>query len=263
MSTPKIEGRHQWLTPRRLAAATAMVFLLAACVSDFIVGSFWARHTMFTAIASTILVALVSVTVVEVVLDQRSEQRWRLLAQYGLFELADNANVTWLTILKKLDVAGAGDLEASQVHALLDSPDVVQGIRTVLDDALADAARREGMLKVVEELVIRNQALITRWNVVMTGSRTYVGLFDRHVELFTRVNFLQYYLRRGTLIGLKYWTTTTVDPETTFFYTVISVLHVAVELEVETWTRALKIANSAWWFQRSSELIAVHTTNAE
>ena len=86
---------------------------------------------------------------------------------------------------------------------------------------------------------------------------------DRHVELFTRVNFLQYYLRRGTLIGLKYWTTTTVDPETTFFYTVISVLHVAVELEVETWTRALKIANSAWWFQRSSELIAVHTTNAE
>jgi hypothetical protein len=167
MSTPKIEGRHQWLTPRRLAAATAMVFLLAACVSDFIVGSFWARHTMFTAIASTILVALVSVTVVEVVLDQRSEQRWRLLAQYGLFELADNANVTWLTILKKLDVAGAGDLEASQVHALLDSPDVVQGIRTFLDEALGDAARREGMLKVVEELVIRNQALITRWNVVM------------------------------------------------------------------------------------------------
>jgi hypothetical protein len=243
-----------------LAAAAANVFLLAACVSDFIVGSFWARHTMFTAIVSTILVALVSLTVVEVILEQRSEQRWRLLAQYGLFELADNANVTWLTLVKKLNVAGTTDFEAEQVHAILDSPDDVKGIRTFLAESLSDPARRATMLKVVDELVIRNQALITRWNVVMTSSRTYVGLFDRHVELFTRVNFLQYYLRRGTLIGLKYWTTTTSDPETTFFYTVISVLHVAVELEVETWTRALNIANSAWWFQRSSDLIAAHIT---
>ncbi|HEY5092081.1 MAG TPA: hypothetical protein VII60_02365 [Acidimicrobiales bacterium] len=263
MSTPTSEGRHQWLTPRRLAASAAIVFLLAACVSDFIIGSFWARHTMLTAIVSTILVALVSLTVVEVILDQRSEQRWRLLAQYGLFELADNANVTWLTLLTKLNVAGAADFEAEQVHAILDSPDAVHGIRTFLAGSLAEPARRATMLKVVDELMIRNQALITRWNVVMTGSRTYVGLFDRHVELFTRVNFLQYYLRRGTPIGLKYWTTPASDPETMFLDTVISVLHVAVELEVETWTRALNVANTAWWFQRNNELNSAHATIAD
>jgi hypothetical protein len=246
-----------------LAAAGAIVLLLAACVSDFIVGSFWARHAMFTDIVSTILVALVSLTVVQVILEERSEQRWRLLAQYGLFELADNANVTWLTLLKKLNVAGAADFEAEQVHAVLDSPDAVQGIRTFLAGSLDDPARRVAMLKVVDELVIRNQALITRWNVVMTDSRTYVGLFDRHVELFTRVNFLQYYLRRGTPIGLKYWSTPTTDPETMFLDTVISVLHVAVELEVETWTRALNIATSAWWFQRNNELVAAHATTTD
>jgi hypothetical protein len=251
------------LTPRRLAAVLAIVLLLAAGVSDFVIGSFWARHAMFTAIVSTILVALVSVTVVEVVLEQRSERRWRLLAQFGLFELADNANVTWLTLLKKLNVPGAADFEAEQVHALLDSRDDVERIGSFLGESLADPTRRELMLKVVDGLMIRNQTLITRWNVVMTGSRTYVDLFDRHVELFTRVNFLQYYLRRGTPIGLKYWSTPTTDPEAMFLHTVISVLHVAVDLEVETWTRALNVANTAWWFQRNSELISAHSSGVE
>jgi hypothetical protein len=244
-----------------LAAAAAVVLLIGACVSDFTMGSFWARHAMFTDVVSTILVALVSLTVVQVVLEDRSEQRWRLLAQYGLFELADNANVTWLMLLKKLNVPGAADFQAEQVHALLDSPDDVEQIRAFLADSLADPARRELMLKVVDELMSRNQTLITRWNVVMTSSRSYVGLFDRHVELFTRVNFLQYYLRRGTPIGLKYWTRATVDPETMFLHTVVSVLHVAVDLEVETWTRALGIANSDWWFQRNHELNAAHATS--
>jgi hypothetical protein len=263
MSTPTSGVRVELLTPRRLAAAGAIVLLLGACVSDFTMGSFWARHAMFTDIVSTILVALVSLTVVQVVLEERSEQRWRLLAQYGLFELADNANVTWLILLKKLNVQGAADFQAEQVHAFLDSPNDVEGIRSFLAGSLENPDRRETMLNVVDDLMLRNQTLITRWNVVMTGSRTYVGLFDRHVELFTRINFLQYYLRRGTPIGLKYWTTPTKDPETMFLDTVISVLHLAVELEVETWTRALNVANSDWWFQRNNELITAHTANAE
>jgi hypothetical protein len=257
MNAPGTVGR-QWLTSRRLAAATAVLFLIGACVSDFVDGSFWARHAMFTAIVSTILVALVSLTVVEVILEERSERRWRLLAQYALFELADNANVTWLTLLKKLDVKGAANFEADQVHEVLDSPEAVAGIRAVLTESLADSQRRTIMLHVVDELMIRNQALITRWNVVMTGSRTYVELFDRHVELFTRVNFLQYYLRRGSPIGLKYWTEPAADPEVMFLNTVIAVLHIAVDLEVETWTRALKVASTAWWFQRNNELISAH-----
>lgn len=263
MSTPNEPGRDEWLTPRRLAAGGAIALLITACVSDFTMASFWARHAMFTAVVSTILVALVSLTVVQVVLEERSEQRWRLLAQYGLFELADNANVTWLILLKKLNVPGAAEFQAEQVHALLDSPDDVERIRGSLADSLADATRRDLMLKVVDELMLRNQTLITRWNVVMTGSRSYVGLFDRHVELFTRVNFLQYYLRRGSPIGLKYWTTDTVDPEAMFLHTVISVLHVAVDLEVETWTRALSIASSEWWFQRNSELVSGHVQVAK
>lgn len=260
MSTPSTDGRDEVLTPRRLTAAAAILLLLAACISDFTMGSFWSRHAMFTAIVSTIVVALVSLSGVQVVLEEQSERRWRLLAQYGLFELADNANVTWLMLLKKLNVPGAKDFEAEQVHALLDSPADVENIRAFLADSLSDSARRELMLKVVDELTSRNQALITRWNGVMTGSRNYVELFDRHVELFTRVNFLQYYLRRGTPIGLKYWTKGTTDPEEMFLHTVISVLHVAVDLEVETWTRALSIANTEWWFQRNSELISAHAT---
>src|SRR5277367_5970658 len=97
MSAPASGGGHQLLSPRRMAAAAAIVLLLAACISDFVFDSFWTRHAMFTDIVSTILVALVSLTVVQVVLEERAEQRWRLLAQYGLFELADNANITWLT----------------------------------------------------------------------------------------------------------------------------------------------------------------------
>jgi hypothetical protein len=132
MSTPSTDGRDEVLTPRRLTAAAAILLLLAACISDFTMGSFWSRHAMFTAIVSTIVVALVSLSVVQVVLEEQSERRWRLLAQYGLFELADNANVTWLMLLKKLNVPGAKDFEAEQVHALLDSPADVENIQAFL-----------------------------------------------------------------------------------------------------------------------------------
>jgi hypothetical protein len=255
------DWRHEWLSGRRLLAGIAILLLLAACISDFTSGSFWSRHAMLTSIAASILVVFVSASVVEVVLDRRAEMRWRLLAQYALFDLADNANLTWTALMKKLEVPESAGLVADQVHRYLDSEESIAEVRTFLESALSDPVRRASILKLFEHLLGLNQELITRWSVVMTGSRSYVVLFDRHVELFTRVSTIQYYMRTDSPRGVQYWSTTTEEPEKLLVDLVISVFHVAVDLEVATWALALKIAGREWWDQRTGQLTSAHDSS--
>lgn len=80
--------------PRRPNAAAAL-FAVAVSVlvisSDLYARRFWLDHPVTTATLAALVGILVSVTVIEVILDRRSERRWRLLAQYALLELAEAA----------------------------------------------------------------------------------------------------------------------------------------------------------------------------
>jgi multisubunit Na+/H+ antiporter MnhE subunit len=67
--------------------------------SDFYASKFWLGHPVTAAILASLAVVLVSVTVIEVVLNRRSERRWRLLAQYALLELAEGARGAWGVLL--------------------------------------------------------------------------------------------------------------------------------------------------------------------
>jgi hypothetical protein len=72
-------------TPRRppVAALLAVVLLTMLVSSDFYAGRFWIDHPATTGILAALTVVLISVTLIEAVVNRRAEHRWRLLAQYG------------------------------------------------------------------------------------------------------------------------------------------------------------------------------------
>src|SRR2546430_17245658 len=101
--------RDGWRAGRRLAAGFAILALAAAISSDFVVATFWVHHPMVTAMLSSLLVVLVSLAVIDFILDRRAERRWGLLAQYALLELAEHAHDTWSNLAFRLNVASAAD----------------------------------------------------------------------------------------------------------------------------------------------------------
>ena len=62
---------------------------------------FWAEHALLTSIVASVLVVLVSVAVINEVIEQRRRKRWRVLAQYVMFELVRNARMFWLGVLEE------------------------------------------------------------------------------------------------------------------------------------------------------------------
>ena len=113
--------------PRRppIAALGAVALIAVLVSSDFYASQFWLGHPVTTAILASLTVVLVSVTVIEVVLNRRSERRWRLLAQYALLELAEAARGAWGVLLGVIYEGNSGSddtADPSQVIQVLDSP---------------------------------------------------------------------------------------------------------------------------------------------
>src|ERR1700736_3632232 len=105
---------------RRTAAILAILLLVAVAGSDFVVAGFWVSHPMVTAIVSALVVVLLSVAVIEVVLNRRGERRWRVLAQSALIELGEAAN-TWTTLANALGLEDASEMSPDRVRAALTS----------------------------------------------------------------------------------------------------------------------------------------------
>jgi hypothetical protein len=118
-------GIHRMPLPKALrhppvTALLAVALLILLISSDFYVSQFWLDHPAITATLAALSVVLVSVTVIEVILNRRSERRWRLLAQYALLELAEAARGAWVVLLGVVQAEGD---DPSRVTRVLDSPD--------------------------------------------------------------------------------------------------------------------------------------------
>jgi hypothetical protein len=93
--------------------------------SDFYARKFSLGHPVTAAFLASLTVVLVSVTVIDVILSQRSERRWRLLSQHALMELAEATRGAWGVLLGVIyeGDSGSGDTaDPSQVIQVLDSP---------------------------------------------------------------------------------------------------------------------------------------------
>ena len=178
-------------TRRLVIAATVGVIVIAlAGASDFVFGSFWSSHAMLTSLIASLLVLAVTVAVLNEVIDRRDRRRWNLLAQYVLFQLVQCARATWMGTVELIT---GQDVETGSPQGLLD------GARLALDTPsfsavtramLADPQRRRTLQEMVVILSGHSRAVIASWASVMVGAGPYTDVFDRHVELQGRLDWI-------------------------------------------------------------------------
>jgi hypothetical protein len=247
--------------PRRLnvAALLAIAVLLVFISSDFYAGRFWLDHPVTTAILASLATVLVSVTVIEVVLNRRSERRWRLLAQYALLELAETARRAWGLLLSVVDDGehGNGEMaDPSRIAQILDSPEQAPLLKRNIEAVLKDPNKRDELRRSLEQTLDTSRGLISRWGVVLTGSSSYSELFDRHIEMIGRSHGLWYFLAYGMRRGSQFRKPGGSHRDDWFVDNFLSMTRIAIRLEGETWAIALSVVPPDWWDLRTDELAA-------
>ena len=244
---------------QRLAASAAVALIAVLVSSDFYASQFWLGHPVTTAILASLTVVLVSVTVIEVVLNRRSERRWRLLAQYALMELAESAYGAWGVLLGVIyeGNSGSGDAaDPSQVIEVLDSPARAPVLMRKINAILTDQLRRDELQGSLEKTLGTSRELISRWGAVLTGSTTFSELFDRHVEMIGRIHGLWYFLAYGKRRGSRFRSPGGSHRDDWFVDNLLSMTRIAIRLEDETWAVALRVVPPDWWDMRTDELAA-------
>jgi hypothetical protein len=242
-----------------LAALLALAWLLVLLTSDFYAGRLWIDHPVTTATVVSLSVVLVSVTLIEAVLNRRSEHRWRLLAQYALLELAETAHTAWAVLVGVVDAVDSGNhrlADPAHVTRILNSADQAPALKRTVETLLTDASARDRLRQSLEKTLETSRGLIGRWGVVLTGSATYSELFDNHVEMIGRIHGLWHFLAYGTRRGSQFRAPGGSHSDDWFIDNLLSMSRIALRLEVETWAIALQVVPPGWWDDRTDELAA-------
>jgi hypothetical protein len=94
----------------RLLAIAALLALAGGIVSDVVEGSFWARHALLASLTASVIIVMLTVAVINEVLDRRRRERWSVLAQFVMLELVRNARLVWTGVLAQVGLLTPGTL---------------------------------------------------------------------------------------------------------------------------------------------------------
>ena len=174
----------------RLLAMVALLALVGGIVSDFVEGSFWARHALLAGLTASVIIVMLTVAVINEVLDRRRRERWSVLAQFVMLELVRNARLIWTGVLAEVgllapEAARPEAVEANR-RAVRDTPRLAAAVREVI----ADDALRRGLHEEVALLAAHAEEVLGRWAVVMLNADVYAEVIDRHVELASDISWL-------------------------------------------------------------------------
>jgi hypothetical protein len=251
---------------RRTAAVLAILVLAAVAASDVVVGDFWVSHPMLTAIVSALAVIVLSVAVIDVGLNRRSERRWRLLAQRALVDLGEAAYATWSMFATGLGLKRLSVMSPEQVWVALSSQATGPAVRERVEETLSDRSTREKLASQIADRLTAGDQILGRWAVALTESESYAEIFDRHVELYDRVDGVLRFLREGHQQGdprgrrhrspREYRSPGGEDEDEWFIDNLLSTIIIGARLEHASWELALRLAPQAWWGQRTAGLAA-------
>jgi hypothetical protein len=174
----------------RLFAVVALAALTAGVVSDARSGAFWIRHTLLASIVASVLVVMVSVAVVNEVLARRGRRRWRILAQYVMFELVRNARMIWLGVLEVAGLVAAGPNDQESIDSAAEKVRDTSRLTAALREVLSDDERRGRLHTEIAFLTDHADQVLGRWAGVMLNAAVYADVIDRHVELAGDVAWL-------------------------------------------------------------------------
>lgn len=251
-----------------ITAGVGIALLVAAIASDFVINSFWVEHAMLTALLASLLIVVITVAVVNEVLDRRDRRRWSLLAQSALFALVQGARLTWMGLVEVLELT---EIQTGSAESLARAAAVAADrarVSAAADELLANPQRRSQLQTVVERLSEHVSGVIATWASLMVGAAPYVNLLDRHVELQGRLEWLssvlnhrepppdqggrRRHLTRASVAG-EYADSLGDD----FIRdTVVSITVLAAGLDRESFDLAFSLVSTDWWQQRMRELAA-------
>ena len=134
-------------------------------MSDVIGVRFWDEHPLLAGLTANVIVVLLSVALLNEVLQSRSRRRWRVLAQYVMFELAHNARMIWIRVLEAAPASPADcsvsvSLEAGG-RAVSDTARLGAAIRDVAGD---DERRRRLYQVLAGRCGILEQFVVASWD---------------------------------------------------------------------------------------------------
>ena len=267
----------------RVAAATGVLVLVGLVVSDFET-SFWDRHEMTSSIIASLVVVLITVVVINEVLERRESARWRVFAQNALLELVAFARFTWVGLGELLEVEGdTAGRRTVEVRNFICSAAGTERVTTLVDEHMPDSEWRHRLARLVERLLDEGRDALAAWGPVMIGARPYTALIERHVELYGRVQLLRYMIddpedaeldeledpaararrlsatRRAVVEGQS-----AVDLDHTMRTNLIIIIRRAAELEIDTRALARALVPLEWWTTPYADLTqAAEQRNSE
>jgi len=174
----------------RLLAAVALLALVGGIVWDAVGGTFWARHALLAGLTSSLIIVMLTVAVVNEVLERRGRERWSVLAQFVMLELVRNARLIWMGVLAQVGLlptdTGRPDAVDTNSRIVRDTPRLTTAVR----EAIADDGLRHGLHDEIAVLSIHTSETLGRWAAVMLNADVYAEVVDRHVELASGVSWL-------------------------------------------------------------------------
>jgi hypothetical protein len=177
------ESVESYLRQTRTGAALALLALAAAIASEQFAEHLWVRRPLLAGLASSAIVVMLSVAVVNEALEIRRRRRWSVLAQYVMLELVRDARMVWTGMLELADLMPADANLPAQIDAaallVRDKPRLTKAVQ----DLVADAGRRGVLRDHVARMVVHNDEVLGRWAAVMLNAEVYAEVVDRHVEL--------------------------------------------------------------------------------
>jgi hypothetical protein len=251
----------------QIAAAAGLVLVLATGASDFVVGSFWEHHGMLTSLVANLIVVGVTVAVFNQVVEGRDRRRWSLLAQTVLFALIQSARATWTTMLEVLELA---DVQSGSVESLIEGKEVALDATRVSQAAeklVHDEERRAQLLRASGGLSNHASDVIAKWSPVMINAGPYAEMLDRHVELATRLEWLNNVLTHNeppegqsradrtltrSAVGTEY--ADQLGTDEWLHDQILAIVTLATKLDYESREYAYAIAPLSWWSERTAGL---------
>jgi hypothetical protein len=162
----------------RVLAIVALLALAGGMASDVVGGSFWARHALLASLAASVIIVMLSVAVINELVERRRRERWSILAQFVMLELVRNARLIWTGVLAQVgllppDAARPESVDVDS-RTVRDTPRLTAAIR----EAIADDALRRGLHDEIALLAAHSDEVLGRWAAVMLNADVYAEVID-------------------------------------------------------------------------------------
>jgi hypothetical protein len=202
VGVPSLDMRRHDLGPRRsqsvdtlvrgtrVLAIVALLALAGGIVSDVVGGNFWARHALLASLAASVIVVMLSVAVINELVERRRRQRWSTLAQFVMLALVRDARLIWTGVLAQLGLLAPDAARPDSVEVNGRMARETPRLTAAVGGAFADDAPRRRLRDAIALLAADTDETLGRWAAVMLNADVYAEIIDRHVELVGDIGWL-------------------------------------------------------------------------